>query len=91
MAVDIERACEVMHDAYEKAALGVGWETNPQSRVPWSAVPEANKETMRAAVAALIEWIREGEGPDGDRQVAFPATLVPKASVRIVHGGPDDE
>ena len=56
-AVDIERACEVMHDAYEKAAKGAGWETQERSRVAWAEVPEANKVTMRAAVRALIEWL----------------------------------
>lgn len=50
----VEAACEIMHDAYEKAALGAGWETNPASRKPWTGVPEANKVTMRAAVTALL-------------------------------------
>ncbi|WP_344609947.1 hypothetical protein, partial [Sporichthya brevicatena] len=54
---DIERACEVMHDAYEAAAVGAGWETQQASRKPWADVPEANKATMRAAVAALIEHL----------------------------------
>jgi hypothetical protein len=53
----VEQACEVMHDAYERAAVGTGWETNPASRKPWSDVPEANKQTMRAAVGALLDWI----------------------------------
>lgn len=53
----IERYCEVMHDAYEKAALGAGWETNLASRKSWSDVPEANKQTMRAAVSALLDKI----------------------------------
>ena len=54
-AVDqTERLCEVMHDAYEKAALGAGWETQQASRKPWADVPEANKVTMRAAVLALL-------------------------------------
>jgi hypothetical protein len=56
----IERACEVMHDAYERAAVGAGWETNPASRKPWAEVPEANKATMRAAVGALLEWVDAG-------------------------------
>jgi hypothetical protein len=54
--LDVEAACEVMHDAYERAAVGAGWETQQASRKPWADVPEANKATMRAAVAALIEW-----------------------------------
>lgn len=53
----VDAACEVMHDAYEQAALGAGWETNPESRKPWSDVPEANKQTMRAAVRALLNWL----------------------------------
>ena len=53
----IENCCEVMHDAYEKAAAGAGWETNPASRKPWADVPEANKVTMRAAVGALLEYV----------------------------------
>lgn len=55
--IDVERACEVMHDAYEEAAVKAGWETQERSRKPWADVPEANKETMRAAVAALLDYI----------------------------------
>lgn len=55
----LEAACEVMHDAYERAAVGAGWETNPASRKPWASVPTANKATMRAAVGALLEWLEE--------------------------------
>lgn len=50
----VEVYCELMHDAYEQAAVGEGWDTNPASRVPWSDVPDANKATMRAAVRALL-------------------------------------
>lgn len=53
----VERYCELMHDAYERAARGAGWETQAASRKPWSDVPEANKATMRAAVAALLTAI----------------------------------
>lgn len=53
----IEQACEVLHDAYEKAAAENGWQTQAKSRVPWAQVPEANKATMRVAVRALIDWL----------------------------------
>lgn len=53
----VEQACEVMHDAYEQAAVGAGWDTNPASRRPWADVPPANQATMRAAVRALLEWL----------------------------------
>lgn len=51
----VEFYCEVMHDAYEAAAAGAGWETQQASRKPWSDVPEPNKATMRAAVRALLD------------------------------------
>lgn len=52
---EVERLCEVMHDAYESAAQVVGWETQTRSRKPWDMVPEANKRTMRVAVRTLLE------------------------------------
>lgn len=55
----IDKYCEVMHDAYEKAAVGAGWETNSASRKPWADVPESNKKTMRAAVSALLDYLYE--------------------------------
>jgi hypothetical protein len=58
----VEEACEVMHDAYEKAAVGAGWDTQQASRKPWVDVPEANKQTMRAAVTALLDHLGIGNG-----------------------------
>jgi hypothetical protein len=58
---EIERLCEVMHDAYEAAAVGAGWETQQASRKPWADVPEANKATMRAAVSALLAALARHE------------------------------
>ena len=57
----LEQLCEEMHDRYEKAATGAGWETNPESRKPWSGVPEANKATMRAAIGPIADRIAELE------------------------------
>jgi hypothetical protein len=54
----VEQLCEVMHDAYERAAVGAGWETQQASRKPWADVPEANKATMRVAVRALLAAAR---------------------------------
>lgn len=51
----IEFCCEVMHDAYERAAVAEGWETNTTSRVPWNDVPPANQATMRTAMRALLD------------------------------------
>lgn len=53
--MNVEQACEIMHDAYERAAIGTEWETQAASRKPWQDVPEANKATMRIAVQALMD------------------------------------
>ena len=57
----VEACCEVMHYAYEKAAIGAGWETQIASRKMWEDVPEANKITMRAAVQELLVFINATE------------------------------
>jgi len=51
---EVEEACEIMHDAYEAAAVDNGWDTQARSRRPWAEVPSANQATMRAAVRALL-------------------------------------
>jgi len=48
-----------MHDAYEAAAERHGWSTQARSRKPWADVPEANKATMREAVAAVLPVVRQ--------------------------------
>lgn len=55
----VERLCEVMHNAYEDAAVKEGWSTQEASRKPWSDVPEANKRTMRIAVRAVLLAAKE--------------------------------
>lgn len=57
-AVWVDECAEVLHDAYERAAVVHGWETNPASRhKPWGEVPEANKATMRTAVRILLGFV----------------------------------
>lgn len=60
----IEGCCEAMHDAYERAAVIAGWKTQEASRKPWADVPEANKQTMRYAVASLIDHLVEETSND---------------------------
>lgn len=56
---EIERQAEIMHYAYEEAALRSGWQTNPRSRVLWSVVPEENKVAMRASVRTMLEDMKD--------------------------------
>lgn len=61
---DTEALCIALHDAYEAAALRAGWETQAASRRPWVDVPEANKATMRLAVAALTTALLDRHTPE---------------------------
>jgi hypothetical protein len=60
----IERLCEAQHDAYEAAAVEAGWQTQEQSRKPWAEVPEANKQTMRASMRAVLRVLALAEHGD---------------------------
>lgn len=54
----VEVACEVLHIAFERAAMlgseDIGWE------MPWGDVPDVRKAPMRAAVTALFRWMASG-------------------------------
>lgn len=70
----IDKLCQIMHDAYEQAAVEAGWETQSRSRKPWSGVFEATKATMRVAVMAMVESIAFGENlAKRDRDIAARA------------------
>ena len=58
----VEALSEVAHDAYEKRARVIGWQTQAESRRPWSQVPEANQECTRAAVRAILAAASKGVG-----------------------------
>lgn len=58
MTITVDEACEILHSTYEDAAAKHGWATNIRSRVPWDALPEANRATMREAVGELLKAIR---------------------------------
>lgn len=51
---ELDILCEILHDAYEKASLETGWQTQEVSRVSWADLPEANKATMRIAIRTLL-------------------------------------
>ena len=69
----IERICRRAHDAYEEAAVAVGWSTQEASRKPWRDVPEANQRTMRRAMAAVLDMLAaDGLLIDGQDQPDAP-------------------
>lgn len=55
------------HEAYERLAPDFGYDTRPESAVPWEDVPEANRLLMRAVVADVFDhsgWSGH-DTPDG--------------------------
>jgi hypothetical protein len=82
---EVELACEIMHDAYEAAALEAGWQTQTASRKPWDEVPEANKVTMRAAIRALlVARLAAGEGLREQWGHRYPGGSIIEDSSEIV-------
>lgn len=45
------------HDLYERLAPNFGYETRPESAVPWEQVPEANRNLMVAVADVLLDRI----------------------------------
>lgn len=43
------------HEAYERLAPEFGYDTRPDSAVPWEDVPEANRLLMQAVVRDLFD------------------------------------
>lgn len=57
----VDDLAAAMHVAYESEAVRAGWETQTRSRVPYAALPEANKRAMRAGVLAMLDMLyRDG-------------------------------
>lgn len=49
-----ESVAKAFHEAYERLAPQFGYETRPESAVPWEKVPERNKRLMIAVCAELL-------------------------------------
>lgn len=56
--VDPEGLAEMFHEAYERLAPELGYETRANSAVPWSEVPEPNRSLMLAAAADVLQRLR---------------------------------
>ena len=50
-----ERVAREFHETYERLAPSHGYKTRDASAVPWSDVPENNKELMIAVVWELLD------------------------------------
>lgn len=52
-----ESIARAFHETYERLALNFGYETRPESAVPWEDVPEQNKALMCAVAAEVFPWV----------------------------------
>jgi hypothetical protein len=50
-----ERIARAFHGVYETLAPEYGYESRPESRVPWADVPEKNRALMIGTVRRLVE------------------------------------
>lgn len=54
------------HEEYERLAPEFGYDTRPESAVPWDDVPKSNRDLMREVVAQVFykanPFIRDGHG-----------------------------
>lgn len=51
---DVEALARAFHEAYERLAPSFGYETRPESAVPWESVPLMNKRLMMAVVEGVL-------------------------------------
>lgn len=52
---DVAEVARLFHEHYDRLAPDYGYKTREESAVPWSEVPEANKQLMKATVQAVFE------------------------------------
>lgn len=50
-----EQLARRFHETYEALAPSFGYETRPESAVPWEDVPEMNKRLMVAVADVLLD------------------------------------
>lgn len=80
----VRAAAEAAHDAYERRAVEVGWETQARSRVAWADVPEANKQAMYAAMDAAAPHLTADLVRERDEARAAASELIDKLSAEHV-------
>lgn len=51
---DPEHLARRFHETYERLAPEFGYQTRPESAVPWESVPDANKALMVAVAKELL-------------------------------------
>ena len=52
--MDAEKVAREFHETYERLAPSFGYETRPESAVPWEQVPENNRNLMVAVVRSVL-------------------------------------
>lgn len=58
-----EAIARAFHEAYERSAPALGYETREESRVPWDRVPHRNRVLMVSTVRQLLVEGKIAPGP----------------------------
>jgi hypothetical protein len=54
-----ERLAQRFHDTYERLAPSYGWETQRESAVEWTDVPQRNRDLMIAVVREITDELKQ--------------------------------
>lgn len=57
MADPYEELARLFHETYERLAPQFGYETRPESAVPWEQVPENNRALMTAVCREVMDAV----------------------------------
>jgi hypothetical protein len=90
--VNVDTLARQFHEAYERLAPSFGYETRPESAVPWEQVPEWNRALMCAVVeelglSDLAARARENEGYEVTKEERIRAAELQDRIGGIVQAG----
>lgn len=84
-----EQLAQRFHEAYERLAPQFGYQTRPESAVPWEDVPEANRALMVAVATEVLASLSTevSETPEENRRRAVAIYLSTAGYHQVEHSG----
>lgn len=70
--VTAEALAQVFHESYERLAPFFEYSTRKASSVPWSKVPEKNRDLMIATCRDVLKWIQDQGDDNGEEEAIDP-------------------
>lgn len=70
-----EAVAQLFHESYERLAPEYNYQTRPASAVPWSQVPENNRELMIAVAEHVLSRLQAVASIDAQNVMRFTVAL----------------